>query len=266
MLLSGLRRCLKLSSRRVSYLKNFNQSLESPSTFWKTAANDISWNEHPTETLSLKEHSSGRWFLGSSLNTCYNALDIHLERGLGKSIAIIHDSPATKSITTFTYQELHQKVTQLSGVISELGISKSDLVIIYMPMVPEAIIAMLACARIGAVHSVVFGGFASNELATRIKHAKPKIILSASCGIEGDKVIPYKPLLDHAIELAADEHTVTNCLILQREKLPCAMIASRDIDWNTAVQRAVPFKHCVNVLGSDPLYVLYTSGTTGNTV
>jgi propionyl-CoA synthetase len=246
------------------YKKAFAESLDPSGQFWKEAAKSISWVKPFNQTLSTIQHPSGRWFIGGSLNTCYNAVDIHLDSGKGDALALIHDSPVTNTCTTYTFAELHKKVTELAGVLDGLGVRKGDMVIIYMPMVPEAIIGMLACARLGAVHSVVFGGFAANELATRIKHARPKVILSASCGIEGDKVIPYKPLLDKAIEISSSEHGVDKCIILQRHIHQCSMIPSRDIDWNSAVSKATPFMMCVTVQSSDPLYVLYTSGTTGN--
>jgi len=201
-----------------------------------------------------------RWFTGGVLNTCYNALDLHVDRGRGKQQALIYDSPVTDTIKTFTFFELRDEVARLAGALRRQGIDKGDRVIIYMPMVPEAVIAMLACARIGAVHSVVFGGFASNELAKRIDDARPRLILSASCGIEVNRVIPYKPLLDGAVDMAA--HKVERCVILQRPQGPAALVKGRDLDWNDFVSGAAPAE-CVPLAATDPLYVLYTSGTTG---
>jgi propionyl-CoA synthetase len=201
-----------------------------------------------------------RWFAGGVLNTCYNVLDLHIDRGRGKQRALVYDSPVTDTIKTFTFFELRDEVARVAGALRRQGIDKGDRVIIYMPMVPEAVIAMLACARIGAVHSVVFGGFASNELAKRIDDARPKMILSASCGIEVNRVIPYKLLLDGAVDMAA--HKVERCVILQRPQGPAALVKGRDLDWGDFVSGAAPAE-CVPLAATDPLYVLYTSGTTG---
>jgi propionyl-CoA synthetase len=201
-----------------------------------------------------------RWFTGGRLNTCYNALDRHVERGRGDQAAIIYDSAVTDSKRTITYSELLSEVANFAGVLAALGVGKGDRVIAYMPMIPEAIVAVLACARLGAVHSVVFGGFAANELATRIDDAKPKAIVSASCGIEPSRLVEYKPLLDEAIELST--HKPSHCVIFQRPQVAASMIAGRDIDWHEAVAKAEPHG-CVSVAATDPLYLLYTSGTTG---
>src|SRR5439155_13077324 len=194
------------------------------------------------------------------LNTCENALDVHVARGRGKQRALIYDSPVTSTVRVWTYAELTDAVARMAGALVRLGVTKGDRVLLYMPMVPEAVIAMLACARVGAIHSVVFGGFASNELAKRIDDARPKLILSASCGIEVNRVIAYKPLLDGAIELA--QHKVPRCVILQRREEAASLVGGRDLDWNEALAGATPAE-CVPVAATDPLYILYTSGTTG---
>jgi propionyl-CoA synthetase len=201
-----------------------------------------------------------RWFAGGMMNTCYNALDRHVEAGRVDQAALIYDSPVTGSKKTYSYRELQDQVARFAGGLRSLGVDKGDRVILYMPMVPEAVIGMLACARIGAIHSVVFGGFASRELATRIEDAKPKVICSASCGIEGSKVIPYKPLLDEAIRLSV--HKPDRCVILQRPQQAATLLPGLDEDWSTLTDQAQPAE-CVSVQATDPLYILYTSGTTG---
>jgi len=242
------------------YLDQYEQSLNQPETFWANAAKAIDWDQTWSNVLDDSQAPIYRWFSGAKLNTCYNALDRHVANGRAEQAALIYDSPVTETKRTYSYQELLDKVSKLAGVLSSLGVTKGDRVLIYMPMIPEGVMAMLACARIGAVHSVVFGGFAANELATRINDAKPNVILSASCGLEGPRVIKYKPLLDGAIELS--DHKPAHTVILQRPQEQADMQEGRDIDWTTAVANATPVD-CVSVEATDPLYILYTSGTTG---
>src|SRR6266496_2125533 len=237
----------------------FNRSLKDPAGFWGEAADSVHWHKKWDKVLDDSRRPFYRWFVGGEVNTCYNALDRHVEEGRGNQPALIYDSPVTNTITTFTYRELRDKVALFAGALARLGLHKGDRVIIYMPMVPEAAIDMLACARLGAVHSVVFGGFAANELAIRIDDAKPKVVVSASCGIEVSKVVAYKPLLDRAIELA--QHKPEHCVILQRPQADASMVAGRDLDWDTLMATAQP-ADCVPVAATDPLYILYTSGTT----
>ena len=242
------------------YAEEFRRSLEDPEGFWRDAAGAIDWTTPPTRILDDAAPPMYRWFPDAELNTCYNALDRHVERGRAEQTALIYDSPVTGTVRRFTYAELRDQVAKVAGALRDLGVEKGDRVVVYMPMVPEAVMAMLACARLGAVHSVVFGGFAAAELATRISDARPKVIVSASCGIEVTRVIPYKPLLDRAIELA--DHKPDYCLIMQRPQEPAVLALGRDVDWDAAVAAAHPVD-CVPVRATDPLYVLYTSGTTG---
>ena len=242
------------------YDEVYRRAQRDPDGFWAAAAEDIHWERRWDRVLDASRPPYYRWFPGGRLNTCYNALDVHVDRGRGKQIALIYDSPVTGTVRSFTYFELRDEVARFAGALRRQGVEPGDRVIVYMPMVPEAVIAMLACARIGAVHSVVFGGFASKELATRIDDAKPTVMLSASCGIEGSRVIPYKPLLDQAIEMAS--HKPRRCLILQRPMEPARMVSGRDVDWQEATAAASPAE-CVPVEATDPLYILYTSGTTG---
>jgi propionyl-CoA synthetase len=236
------------------------RSLRDPEGFWGVAAEAIHWDRKWDKVLDDSRAPFYRWFAGGALNTCYNCLDLNIERGRGKQRALIYDSPVTDTIRSYTYNELRERVARFAGALVLQGVRQGDRVVVYMPMVPEAVIGMLACARIGAVHSVVFGGFASKELAKRIDDARPRVILSASCGMEAQRVVAYKPLLDAAIEMA--EHKPERCVILQRPQLPASLTRGRDLDWNEAEAAASPVE-CVPVAATDPLYVLYTSGTTG---
>ncbi len=243
------------------YQEAYDESINNPEKFWGEAAKGIHWYKPYTRVLDDSKKPFYRWFVGGELNTCYNAIDRHVESGNGSRIALIYDSPVTGTNAHYSYKELLDKVSLFAGALQKYGIKKGDRVIIYMPMIPEALYAMLACARIGAIHSVVFGGFAPNELAIRIDDAKPKLIVSASCGVEGKKVIEYKPLLDKAIEIA--NHKPDHCIIFQRPQVKAPLEhGGRDIDYNDALSDAKP-ADCVPVASTDPLYILYTSGTTG---
>ena len=243
-----------------SYDDIYAHSLSDPEAFWAEAAEDIHWERRWDRVLDDSRAPFYRWFPGAVTNTCYNALDRHVEGGRGDQLALIYDSPITDVIERFTYRELLDRVSRVAGVLAEAGVAKGDRVLVYMPMVPEAVIAMLACARLGAVHSVVFGGFAASELAVRIDDATPKVVLSASCGIEPNRIVAYKPLLDEAIDIAA--HKPDRCVILQRPQAEAAMVTGRDLDWAEAEAAAEP-QPCTWVEATDPLYILYTSGTTG---
>ena len=243
-----------------SYEDAYRRSLEDREGFWSIAAGAIHWEKKWDKVLDDSKAPFYRWFVGGKTNTCYNAIDIHVENGRKDQTAIIYDSPVTNTKQKITYGELLNKVADFAGALKSLGVEKGDRVVIYMPMIPEAAVAMFACARIGAIHSLVFGGFASNELAVRIEDAKPKIVLSASCGIEPKGAIPYKPLLDKAIELS--RHKPEKCVIYQRPQVQADLIPGRDIDWVDALKGVSPAP-CVTVEATDPLYILYTSGTTG---
>jgi len=238
----------------------FQKSIETPEEFWGEAAKGITWFKEPTKVLDSSNPPFYRWFVGGKMNTCYNAVDRHVANGRADQTAIIYDSPVTNTIRKITYKELLDEVSTFAGGLASLGVKKGDTVVIYMPMIPEAAVAMLACARLGAIHSVVFGGFAPHELAIRIDHAQPKLIITASGAIEGKKTLAYKPLVDSAIEQST--HEVSNVVVYQRDFVTADLKSGRDVDWKELAAKSKPVE-CTEVEATDPLYILYTSGTTG---
>jgi propionyl-CoA synthetase len=243
-----------------SYADAYHRSITDPEAFWGEQARQIAWFEEPRQVLTTDEDGFYRWFAGGQLNTAYLALDYHVENGRADQMALIYDSPVTNTIRKYSYREFRDLVARFAGALRGLGVGKGDTVVIYMPVIPEAVIAMLACARLGAIHSVVFGGFAPHELTVRINDAKPKVVISASCGIEFDKYIPYKPLLDKALNDSS--HKPSHAIVLQRPYVQADMQPGRDLDYVDVLQKAQP-ADCVPVDAHDPLYILYTSGTTG---
>src|SRR5437016_8225104 len=243
-----------------AYRDAYRRAQEDPEGFWSERAEALHWERRWDRVLDASRAPFYRWFPGGRISTCYNALDRHVEQGRGEQAALIYDSPVTGTVAQLTYRELGDAVARFAGALAAQGVGRGDRVVIYMPMVPEAAIAMLACARLGAIHSVVFGGFAANELATRIEDAKPKVIVSASCGIEPGRLVEYKPLLDAAIGMV--ESKPERCIVLQRPMLEAVLDPDRDVEWNTALTGVTP-AGCVSVDATDPLYILYTSGTTG---
>jgi len=247
-------------SDQTSYELAYAASVHDPEGFWAAAASALHWDTPWERVLDDSAAPLSRWFTGGELNTCYNAIDRHVLGGRAAQAAVIYDSPVTGVKRTISYRELRDEVARFAGLLRSLGVERGDRVILYMPMTPETLIGMYACARIGAVHSVVFGGFAPHELAVRIDDAQPKVVLTASCGVEVQRVVPYKPLLDEALRIAA--HQPAHCVVLQRDTLRCELVPGRDLDWHDSARDASPVD-CVPLAATDPLYILYTSGTTG---
>ncbi|GAA4585445.1 hypothetical protein GCM10023107_00710 [Actinoplanes octamycinicus] len=243
----------------ADYRQTYQRSISDPDGFWREAAAAIDWHVAPTRILDDSEAPIFRWFPDAELNTCHNALDRHVDAGHGERTALVYDSPVTGVTRSYSYRQLRDQVAVFAGALRRLGVDRGDRVVIYMAMVPETVIAMLACARLGAVHSVVFGGFGARELAARIDDARPKVIVATSCGVEAGRVVPYQPMLEAALGQAA--HRPDRCVILQRPEQP-VVLAERDLTWAEAVTDAAPAE-CVPVRATDPLYILYTSGTTG---
>ena len=243
-----------------SYAAQYAAWQADPEAWWARAAEAITWERRWDRVFDPSAGPYGRWFSGAALNTCFNAVDRHIDAGRGDQPALIWDSPMTGRIETFTYARLRDRIARVAGALRRLGVISGDRVIIYMPMVPEAAITMLACARLGAIHSVVFGGFAAAELAKRIEDAKPRVVVYASCGLEPGRVVKYQPLLNAAIAISA--HKPQSCLLLQRAEAPADPVAGRDHDFAEAEAAAAPAE-CVPIAATDPLYILYTSGTTG---
>ncbi len=244
----------------MSYQSEYQASIDNPESFWAEKAKLIDWYKPAEQVLGVDEHGVYRWFADGELNTCHLAVDYHVANGRADQVALIYDSPVTDVKQQFTYAELQREVAQTAGMLRAQGVEKGDRVIIYLPMIPQAVISMLACARLGAVHSVVFGGFAPPELAVRLDDATPKVLLTASCGIEIQRIVEYKPIVDTAIEMA--RHKPPCCIVLQRPQAKAELVDGRDLDWEDALAAAKP-ADCVPVRGTDPLYILYTSGTTG---
>ena len=249
-----------MTTTNINYQSYYHDFQQDPEAFWLKQAQKLNWHTQPTQGVSQCYEQLDHWFADGELNTCYLALDHHIEQGRGEQLALIYDSPVTEQKRTYTYNQLHEAVSLFAGGLKNLGVEAGDRVVIYMPMIPEASIAMLACARIGAVHSVVFGGFAPRELAMRIDDAKPKLVLTASCGVEPSRIIEYKPMLDEALELA--EHKVDHCVVFQRPQAQAQLQAKRDLDWLAVLAKAHP-TDAVPLPATHPLYILYTSGTTG---